>query len=261
MLRTLWQFRFFVLTSVRGELKARFARSYLGALWFILQPLANAIIFAVVLSEVLGARLPQGGGRADYAIYVLSGMAAWGFFTEIMNRSLTIFIDNASVMKKIAFPRLCLPFIVLGTALVNHGMVLIASMLIFIVLGHHPSWTWLALPLGMVLIAGLAFSIGLIIGIFNVFSRDFQQVVAILLQIWFWLTPIAYPPGILPPAFSWITAINPMVPLVAIYQRALLQYQWPEPTTLIFPIVVMAGLLPAAFFLFRRAGAELVDVL
>lgn len=261
MLQALWQFRFFMVTSVHAELKSRFARSYLGGFWFILQPLAQAIIFSVVLSEVLGARLSQSGSKADYAIYVLSGMAAWGFFLEIMNRSLTIFTDNASVMKKIAFPRLCLPLIVLGSSLVNHGMVLLASMVIFTVLGHPPGWAWLVLPLGMVLIAGFAFSIGLIVGIFNVFSRDVQQIVGIFLQIWFWLTPIAYPPGTLPQSFAWITALNPLIPLVAIYQRALLQYEWPTLPALWMPVAVMAILLPSAFFLFRRASPELVDVL
>ncbi len=261
MLQTLWQFRFFIVASVHGELKSRFARSYLGGFWFILQPLAQAIIFSVVLSEVLGARLSQTGSKADYAIYVLSGMAAWGFFLEIMNRSLNIFTDNASVMKKIAFPRLCLPLIVLGSSLVNHCMVLLASMVIFAVLGHPPGWAWLVLPLGMALIAGLAFSIGLIVGIFNVFSRDVQQIVGILLQIWFWLTPIAYPPGTLPHGLGWVTALNPLVPLVATYQRALLQYQWPELSSLLLPLAIMAVLLPGAFFLFRRASPELVDVL
>lgn len=261
MLRALWQFRYFVLASIHGELKARFARSYLGGFWFILQPLAQAIIFSVVLSEVLGARLSQTGSKSDYAIFVLSGMAAWGFFLEIMNRSLTIFTDHAAVMKKIAFPKLCLPMIVLGTALVNHCMVLAASIFLFIVLGHLPGWAWLCLPLGIVLIAGFAFSIGLIIGLFNVFSRDVGQVVGILLQIWFWLTPIAYPPGTLPAGMRWVTDFNPLTPLIAIYQKALLMYQWPELSGLLYPVVLMSILLPMAFILFRRASPELVDVL
>jgi len=261
MLVVPWRFRHFIIASIRGELKARIVRSFFGATWFILQPMAQALIFALVLSEVLGARLPQIENKAAYAIYVLSGMAVWGLFSEIVNRCLTIFVDYSSAIKKIAFPRLCLPLIVLGSALVNHAMVLVASMVLFIALGHYPGWAWLCLPLGIALISAFAFGIGIIAGIFNVFSRDVGQVFAIALQIWFWLTPIVYPPGTLPLQFAWITAFNPLTPMVAIYQRALLTYESPDLGSLGIPFVVACGLVMLAVTLFRRASADLVDAL
>lgn len=261
MLDVPWRYRHFILTSIRGELKVRIARSYVGAGWFILQPMAQALIFALVLSEVLGARFPQNENKAAYAIYVLAGMAAWSFFSEILNRCLSIFVEYSSSIKKIAFPRLCLPLIVLGSAFVNHGMVLVASMILFCLLGHYPGWAWLALPLGAVLIAAVAFGIGMIAGVFNVFSRDVAQVFAILLQIWFWLTPIAYPPGTLPAQFAWIAEANPMVPIVAVYQRALLYYEWPDLPSLMLPGLFAISLLVFAVVLFRRASPDLVDAL
>lgn len=256
-----WRYRHFIFTSIKGELKTRMSRSYIGAGWFILQPMAQGLIFALVLSEVLGARFPQSQNKATYAIYVLSGMAAWSFFSEIVNRCLTIFVEYSSSIKKIAFPRLCLPLIVLGSAVVNHAMVLVATMVLFCFFGHYPSWAWLVLPLGAILIATLAFGIGMIAGIFNVFSRDIAQIFAIVLQIWFWLTPIAYPAGTLPPQFAWIATANPMVPLVAVYQRALLYHEWPNVASLIIPFLVAAGLLAFAAVLFRRASSDLVDAL
>jgi lipopolysaccharide transport system permease protein len=261
MLDEIWRYRHFIITSIRGELKARIARSYIGAGWFILQPMAQALIFAMVLSEVLGARLPHVDNKSAYAIYVLSGMAAWSFFSEIVNRSLTIFVDYSSSIKKIAFPRLCLPFIVLGSALVNHVMVLVASMILFATFGHYPGWAWFSLPLGVAVIAAFAFGIGIIAGVFNVFSRDVGQVVSIILQIWFWLTPIAYPPGTLPAQFTWISSVNPLVPIIAIYQRALLTYEWPDLGSLIVPLFVAVGLVVFAAVLFRRASPDLVDAL
>lgn len=261
MLGVHWRFRHFIIASIRGELKARIVRSYLGAAWFILQPMAQALIFALVLSEVLGARLPQIENKAAYAIYVISGMAAWGLFSEIVNRCLTIFVDYSSSIKKIAFPRLCLPLIVLGSALINHAMVLGASMVLFCVLGHYPGWVWLCLPLGIAMIAAFAFGIGIIAGVFNVFSRDVGQVAAIVLQIWFWLAPIAYPPGTLPSQFAWITNVNPLTPVIAIYQRALLSYEPPDVGSLIVPSISAMGLVMLAVTLFRRASPDLVDAL
>lgn len=261
MLDVPWRYRHFIISSVRGELQARIARSYVGAGWFVLQPMAQGLIFALVLSEVLGARFPHNENKAAYAIYVLSGMAAWSFFSEILNRCLTIFVEYSSSIKKISFPRLCLPLIVLGSAFVNHAMVLIASMVLFCLLGHYPGWAWLALPLGAGLIAAFAFGIGMIAGVFNVFSRDVAQVFAIILQMWFWLTPIAYPPGTLPAQFAWITAANPMAPLVAVYQRTLLNYEWPDLASLILPCLVAISLLGFGAVLFRRASPDLVDAL
>ena len=261
MFEALWRFRHFIIAMVRGDLKSRMARSYIGAGWFILQPLAQALIFAMVLSEGLGARLPNIDNKYAYAVYVLSGMAAWGFFSEIVNRSITIFTDYGSTLKKIAFPRLCLPVIVLGTALVNHSMVLLATMALCCLFGNLPGSAWLALPIGVLLIAAIAFGVGLILGVFNVFSRDIGNAFGVILQIWFWLTPIVYPRETLPVALRPIVDNNPITPVINIYQNALLRNQWPDPGSLVVPLLLSVVLLFCALILFRRANAELVDML
>ncbi|WP_334150911.1 ABC transporter permease [Hyphomicrobium sp.] len=261
MLRSLWEYRHFILASIRAELKGRFARSRLGGLWFLLNPLAQTLIFSIVLSQVLQARLPDTEVKAAYPIYLLSGLAAWTLFSEILNRSTTIFIEQASVIKKIAFPRLCLPVIVWGSALTGHVLLIAAILFVFLFFGHVPGWSVLALPLGITLISALAFGLGIILGVLNVFVRDIGQIVAIVLQLWFWLTPIVYPASIVPERFRWAVDLNPMAPLVRIYQDALLFGHWPQPLTLAVPALVAAGAVTFAFVLFRRASPELVDAL
>lgn len=261
MLRNLWRYRYFILSSIRAEMKGRFARSRLGGLWFLLNPLAQALIFSIVLSQVLRARLPDTDVDAAYSIYLLAGLAAWTLFAEILGRSTTIFIEQAPVMKKIAFPRLCLPVIVWGSALTSHVLLVAAILVVFLFFGHFPGWSILAVPLGIVLISAFAFGLGIILGVLNVFVRDIGQVVAIVLQLWFWLTPIVYPPGIVPESFRWLVEMNPMAPLVAIYQDALLYDRWPQPETLIVPALLATAAIVFAFVLFRRASPELVDAL
>ncbi len=256
-----WKFRTFILASIRGELKGRFARSSLGAMWFILNPLAQAAIFALVLSEVMGAKLPGTTDKAAYPVYLMSGMAAWGLFSEIINRSVNVFIEFAPTLKKIAFPRICLPIIVGGGALLNHALLLCAMAVVFAFYGHFPGTSWLAIPLGMVLISAMAFGLGILLGVFNVFVRDVGQVLSVVLQIWFWLTPVVYPLNVVPANLSWMLAFNPMVPLVQLYQGALLHDQWPPVTSLIFPVVLGLLLVALGLLVFRRASPELVDVL
>lgn len=261
MFRSIWTYRYFILSSIRGDFKARFARSRLGGLWFVLHPLAQALIFSIVLSKVLHSRLPAIDSPSAYPVYLLSGIAAWTLFSEILTRSMTVFIEQAPVMKKIAFPRLCLPTIVGGTALINHFFLLAALFVVFAFLGHIPGQTLVLLPLGIILISLLAFGLGVGLGVINVFSRDVAQVMTIILQLWFWTTPIIYPKSIVPEQFQFVLSLNPMVPLVELYQNALLFNRWPDPSSLIYPTILALAAAAFSMVLFRRASPELVDAL
>lgn len=261
LLRTAWLYRTFVLAAIKGELKARFARSSLGYLWFALQPLAQALIFALVLSKVIGVRMPANASKLAFPVYLMAGMAAWGLFSEIINRSMSIFIEYGNSMKKIAFPRIALPLIVLGNALVNHALLLIATLLILASLGHFPGWALLSLPIGVVLIAGLALGIGIVVGVMNVFSRDVSQVMTVVLQLWFWTTPLVYPRDAVPDYVQWLIDGNPMTWLAKIYQDAFLSNSWPDAATLVVPACLALLAVMAGFVLFRRASPEVVDAL
>jgi len=261
LLSSIWRYRHFVLSSIKGELRGRFARSRLGGLWFILHPLAQALIFSIVLAEVMRAKMPNMANPAAYPIYLLSGMAAWGLFTEILTRSMNVFIEQASTLKKISFPRLCLPIIVWGSALINHVLLLCSIAFIFLFFGHFPGLAWLYVIPGMLLISVLAFGIGVFLGVLNVFSRDIGQLMAVIMQLWFWCTPVVYVLSAVPERFQLLLRLNPMVPLVGLYQNALLLNQGPSWGGL-WPAIVLGALMVAlSFFVFRRASADLVDAL
>src|SRR6266542_1065217 len=138
MLFGAWRYRYFILSSIKTELRVKFIRSQLGGLWMILNPLAQVLIFAFVLSAVLSAKLPGIANRYAYAIYLMAGILAWSLFIEIVNRCLTLFIDNGNLLKKLVFPRIALPLIVTGSASVNNALLFLAILVIFGVLGHLP---------------------------------------------------------------------------------------------------------------------------
>lgn len=261
ILYSIWNYRFFIAASVRAEFHRRFARSRLGAMWSILNPIAQAGIFAIVLSEVLAAKLPGVNLKAGYAIYLMAGTAAWSLFSEITSRCLNIFVEYGSAIKKISFPRLCLPIIIGGSALINHLLLLVATLFVFLFFGHLPGSAWIVIPFGMFLIAVFAFGIGVLLGVFNVFVRDVGQVFAVVIQLWFWLTPIIYTQNTLPIKFHWLTDVNPMAPIVRIYQDAMLYNRFPDWSALAVPTVVAIGLFGLSFFVFKRASSDLVDAL
>ena len=180
MFNDLWRYRHFVLSSIQNELVTRFARSKFGGLWMIINPLAQVAIYALILSNILAARLPGLEHVFGYAVYLMAGLLAWTLFNEIITRCLTLFIEQGNQMKKIHFPRITLPAIVVGSSLFNNALLLFATLIIFALMGHTFSLTmfWLV-PLTFILIA-LAVGIGLTVGLINVFVLDVGQVVPIV---------------------------------------------------------------------------------
>ena len=258
----IWSYRYFVVSSIQAEFRARFVRSKLGALWMVINPLAQAVILALVLAEVMGAKLPgMANDKFAYAVYLMSGMLAWALFTEVINRCLTLFIDNANILKKIAFPRICLPLIVAGSALLNNVLLFLAIILVFGVLGHVPGAQVAWVPALMLLTLALATGIGLILGVLNVFVRDVGQVVPVVLQLGFWFTPIVYSPNILPEGMRPALDMNPMTAVVQAYQNAMLFDRTPDIASLGWIVLITFLLLGLSLVMFRRASAEMVDVL
>ncbi|WP_152226989.1 ABC transporter permease [Pseudomonas sp. SCB32] len=261
MLNSLWDYRGFILSSIRNEFVARFARSRLGGLWMIIHPLAQVAIYALVLSNVLQAKLPGIDHSYAYALYLMAGMAAWNLFADIIGRFLTLFIEQGNLMKKIRFPRITLPAVVLGSALLNNLLLILSLLVVFALMGQKITLEvlWL-LPLILVT-AALASGIGLVLGVLNVFVRDIGQVIPIILQVWFWLTPIIYPVAVIPEKFKGTMAINPMFPIVNAYQEILVYNKSPELLSVAWIAAISIALMAFGLFLFRRAAPEMVDVL
>lgn len=259
--QALWAYRHFILSSVVNDLRARFIRSKFGAAWMILQPLAMVSIYAIVLSTVLGAKLPGIDNKFAYAVYLVAGILCWSLFAEIVTRCLTVFVDNANLLQKIVFPRACLPLIVVGSSLVNSLLLLLAAIVVFAVLGHFPTTGLLWLPLLMLLTTMFALGLGLLLGTLNVFVRDIGQVMQVVLQLLFWMTPIVYMTSILPKEFASVVAANPLVPLVTAYQDVLVFGRSPDLMALAWMAVLSVALLLIALVVFRRSSHEMVDVL
>lgn len=256
----LWVWRHFILSSIQQELRTRFSRSLLGGVWMLLHPLAMVLIYTLVLSAVLSAKLPGIESRFAYAIYLLSGMLGWNLFMEMIQRCLGMFIEHGNQMKKINFPHITLPFIVAGSCLVNYLVLAGIVVLVFVAIGHL-SWPALWLVPLSVLTLGFSLSLGLILGTLNVFIRDLGQVMAIVLQLLFWFTPIVYPVSILPEALHGWIQLNPLFHLVQAYHQVLAFQQAPDLLPLLILTCVTGGLLLAGLFLYRKARTEMVDML
>ncbi len=261
MLLAVWRYRFFVFSSIKTELRSKFVRSSLGGLWMILNPLSQVLIFAFVLSAVLSAKLPGIDNQYAYAIYLMAGTLGWSLFAEIVNRCLTLFIDNGNILKKLVFPKIALPLIVTGSALVNNSLLFVAILLIFGVLGHLPGTALIWLPVLMVINIALALGLGLGLGVLNVFMRDIGQIVPVIMQFLYWFTPIVYMANIIPEEYRHWLAYNPMIPIITGYQNVLLYNKDPDLAGLGVIALIAIALLAFSLLVFRKASPEMVDLL
>lgn len=158
------------------------------------------------------------------------------------------------------FPKVTLPAIAVGSAIVNNLILLVVMVVIFLFLGHVPSWNLMFIFLLMPVIVVFAVGIGLFLGIVNVFIRDVEQVVPIVLQVLFWFTPIVYPITVIPEKYVRIL-LNPMFDIVDAYHKAIAYDVAPRLTAV--PVTLVLGLILCGISLvvFRRANTEMADVL
>lgn len=156
MFKALWSYRGFISGSVKREFQSKYRNSLLGALWTVLNPLAMIIVYTVIFSEVMRAKLPGVDSTFGYSIYLCAGILTWGLFAELVGRSQTVFIENANLLKKISFPRLCLPVVVVANAGINFIITFSIFTAFLVVSGNFPGWAFVAMiPLLVILVFSL----------------------------------------------------------------------------------------------------------
>ena len=261
ILKTFWGYRGFILGSVQREFQANYKNSLLGAAWTVIRPLVMIIVYTVVFSQIMRSKLPGVESEFAYSIYLCAGVLTWTFFSEAVTRGQNVFIENANLLKKINFTRMCLPIIALTNALVNFVIIFALFTVFLLVTGAFPGKIFFALIPVLAIQVLLSAGLGLTLGVLNVFFRDVGQLSAIVLQFWFWATPIVYPINILPPFFQQLLSHNPMTHLMAAYQQILVNGQRPDwlslwPITLIAVVLCITGAR-----LFSKHAGEMVDEL
>ena len=261
MVRALWAYRAFIIGSVQREFQSKYRNSLLGAAWTVINPLAMIVVYTVIFAQVMRAKLPGIESTFAYSIYLCAGVLTWGLFAEIIGRAQNMFLDHANLLKKLSFPRLCLPVTVVANASLNFAIVFALFTMFLVITGNFPGWAYLGLLPVLAIQIAFAIGLGISLGVLNVFFRDVGQFFGIFLQFWFWLTPIVYPASILPESMRPMMAYNPMATLTAAYQTILVTGHWPNWQTL-WPVALLSLLLCAlGFRLFKTHAGEMVDEL
>lgn len=260
-LRNAWEVRGYILTSVKREFIARYLGSQLGWFWVIAQPLAMIVIYTLVFAAVMRPSLQGHASPFAYSIYLCSGVITWQLFSELVSRGVGVFVTNGELLKKVSLPKLTLPLVVALSAISNFAIVFALFVGFLLVIGAFPGWPILGYVPVVLIVAAFGAGLGTLLGTVNVFYRDVQQVLGLVLNFWFWLTPIVYPARSVPEWLATALQWNPMWPVVRFAQSIFLDGSVPDWAQLAYPAVLAAALLLYGLFSFRRLAAEIVDEL
>lgn len=244
------------------EFHGKYRESLLGAFWSVANPLAMIIIYTVVFGQLMRPSL-AGHEQTPFAfsIYLCAGVLTWGLFAEMLVRLNGVFLEHGNLIKKSNFPRVCLPAIVAVSALVNFGIVFALYLAFLALIGHWPGWALFAVVPLLALQLLFTLGLGIFLGTLNVFFRDVSQLTSIVVQFWFWLTPIVYVFNSLPSAVRAVLQFNPMQPLMVAYQTIFLNQSIPDFNSLVpLALLSISFLILGAWFFLSRVG-ELVDEL
>jgi len=260
-LKALWNYRGFVFSMVWREFRGKYQGSLLGSIWSILNPMAMIFIYTVIFSKIMRAKLPGVADTMGYGMFVCSGVITWGFFSDLLGRCPRMFVENATLLKKVNFPRTTLPLIVFFSSALNFVIIFALFLGFLLVTGRLAGPSIVAfLPL-LCLQQLFVLGAGVFLGTINVFFRDATHVVTIALQFWFWFTPVVYPLTILPPAVRHLIELNPMTQFVTSYQQIILYDKWPEWSRFGWHAIGALSALLLGFIVFQRLSGEMVDEL
>lgn len=260
-LRNIANYRGFILGSVQREFQSKYRNSILGAAWTVLNPLAMILVYTVVFAQVMRSRLPGSDSTFAYSIYLCAGVLTWNLFAEITSKAQSVFIDHAGLIKKINFPRLCLPVIVVLNAGLNFAIIFSLFTVFLVISGNFPGWVYFAVFPVLAVQVLLAIGLGMVLAVLNVFFRDVGQFFSISLQFWFWFTPVVYPVKALPAQAHALLAWNPMAPVIMAYQDILVTHQLPQWSSLLPALGLACVLCLLGMQLFRKRAGEMVDEL
>lgn len=238
------------------EIKARYKQSFFGFAWVILNPLFQMIIMSFIFSIILRF----GDLGVPYPVYLYVGLLPWTFFSLSLATAMGSLIENASLIKKIYFPR---EIFVLSTLFAKAfdfflaGIVLLLLMIFFRV-----SFSWYMLLFFPIFLLQFmfTFSLSLLLSSLNLFYRDIQYLFNLVLTLWFYLTPVIYPTELFPEKYRWIFKLNPMSVFINAYRQVLLAKDFPNLSSMSIGVIITVLLCIFAYWVFKKLEGTFADV-
>lgn len=219
-LRNLWSRRELLTSLVSSDIRIKYKNSTLGIFWSMLSPALTLGIYDLVFSLVLKNGIP------NFALYLFAGLVVWNMFQTAVNMATGVIVDRAGLVKKVSFPREILALANVGAAVVYFAIQLAVLCLFLLVLGHSPAWDYLwILPISFLALYFLTASIAIVMSAVTVYLRDMRHLMEVVLQLWFWMSPVVYSyensiaAKVHAHGLVWAYFLNPITLIIMTFQR------------------------------------------
>jgi len=203
--RDIYRYRELIWALAMKELRVRYKRSVLGFVWALLNPLLMMIVLTLVFGTIMRFSINH------YAIFLLSMLLPWTFFTQALTYSVDSVVGNADLLKKVHIAKVVFPVSAVVSNIVNFLLSLIPLALLVVILRFPLHWTWIYLPIPMLGLFLFTLGTSLFFAAVNVFFRDISHIIQIILSAWFYFSPIIYSLDFIPAKHRWLFKLNPML--------------------------------------------------
>lgn len=255
--RTTWRHWDLILSFALRDVKARYKQTVLGVAWAVLQPFSMMVVFTLVFS--LFAKVPSDG--LPYPVFAYSALLFWTFFANVISSGTLAMTANSPLIRKIYFPRetLLIATLIAGAIDLLIASTIFAGMLVYYRIAISLTALWL-IPL---LLLQMLFSLGVIAltSAAHVNFRDIGHGLPLVIQLWMFATPVAYPLSVIPAWLRPLYLLNPMAPIIDGYRRAILHGEPPDFQALAVATVCVIAFSTLALGIFKRAERTFADVI
>ncbi len=234
------------------ELRLRYKRSMLGFFWALLNPLMTMIVLTVVFSHVMRVNVDH------YSVFLLSVLMPWTFFAQALSYSVESIVGNGELLKKVYVPKTVFPLAAVLANVINFLLSLIPMALLLVVLRFPFHWTWVYLPVPLVGLLLFTLGLGLLFAAANVFFRDLSHILQIVLQAWFYLSPIIYSVDFIPPRYRPLLHLNPLSYALNGFRMGIYYGQVPTLQSAALSLGIGLAALWIGYAFFRRVQDSLV---
>jgi lipopolysaccharide transport system permease protein len=244
-----------IIVLTQKEFKVRYKSSFLGYLWSIGHPLAFAFVFLIAFKIIMRIQVE------DYALFLIAGLFPWQWFSNSVNASPVVFLGNATIIKKVNFPRNLMPFTQVLEGMIHFVLAIPVIILFLFIYYKSPSFSWFyGIPLLLIVQFFMTYGISLIVSSTNLFFRDLERLIYIFTTLLFYFTPIIYPETMIPEKYKALTNLNPLSPLM-INWRNLFLYGKLESTYLGISLGYALVAFLFGYWVYKRLSWKFAEVL
>jgi ABC-type polysaccharide/polyol phosphate export permease len=222
----LWRFRELITLLVQRDLKVRYKRSVLGMGWTLLNPLLQMLVYTLVFSTIMKVGVPH------FPVFLLSGLLPWTLVSVSITGSAHCLLNNQGLIRKVAVPQMVYPLAVVASKVVDLLLSLAPFAVLAVALGRPPTVEWLYLVPALVIATVFSVGLALLFSSLTVFYRDMRHLIDILIQVWFYVTPVLYPLEFLDKLpYPWMRTLllaNPGTPIIRCFQVPLYEGRAPS---------------------------------